>query len=133
MGDAKTLAELSKESGVPARTIRVFYIARGLLDGPVKAARVRSIPSQHLSPHREDQATSVRGPHAGRDRSRRSHGPGIHLRPATAPTAWWQHEVDEGVLVWVRSDVSPWRMRQIRAAIDEMAGRLAVTDESNER
>ena len=35
MSNSRTLAELSEESGIPARTIR-FYIARGLLDGPVK-------------------------------------------------------------------------------------------------
>ena len=32
MNNSRTLAQLSEESGLPARTIR-FYIARGLLDG----------------------------------------------------------------------------------------------------
>ena len=27
-------------------------------------------------------------------------------------------------MIWVRGDVSPWRMKQIRAAIDDIASRL---------
>ncbi len=46
MSNSQTLAELSEESGVPARTIR-FYIARGLLDGPVKAGRGAVYTAEH--------------------------------------------------------------------------------------
>ena len=48
MSKFKTLAELSEESGMPARTIR-FYIARGLLDGPVKAGRGAVYTAEHLA------------------------------------------------------------------------------------
>jgi hypothetical protein len=27
-------------------------------------------------------------------------------------------------MIWVRGDVSPWRMKQIRAAVDDMTSRL---------
>ena len=47
MNASKTLAELSEESGIPARTIR-FYIARGLLAGPVKSGRGAVYTAEHL-------------------------------------------------------------------------------------
>jgi hypothetical protein len=41
------------------------------------------------------------------------------------PTAsWWQYAIDDDVMIWVRTDASPWRMKQIRAAIDDVASRL---------
>jgi DNA-binding transcriptional MerR regulator len=40
---------------------------------------------------------------------------------AAAPTAWWQHAVADDVVVWTRADMSPWRTRQVRAAIGELA------------
>jgi DNA-binding transcriptional MerR regulator len=48
MPNAKTLAELSAASGIPARTIR-FYIARGLLQGPSKAGRAAAYTDEHLA------------------------------------------------------------------------------------
>ena len=39
---------------------------------------------------------------------------------AAAPTAWWQHAVADDVVVWTRADMSPWRTRQVRAAIGEL-------------
>jgi DNA-binding transcriptional MerR regulator len=48
MSNSKTLAELSEESNIPARTIR-FYIARGLLDGPVRAGRGAVYRPEHLA------------------------------------------------------------------------------------
>jgi DNA-binding transcriptional MerR regulator len=129
MSDFKTLAELSEESGVPARTIR-FYIARGLLDGPVKAGRGAVYTSQHL----ERVETIKRLQSEGRMLSEIVHivngsestGSGL------APSPWWQHVVGDDVMVWVRGDVSPWRMREIRAAIDDMAGRLSSNQSANE-
>lgn len=122
MSEGKTLAELSESSGIPARTIR-FYIARGLLAGPVKAGRGAVYTGEHV---------------ARLDRIRQLQTEGLTLveiaatlderrkaRQAALPgSLWWQHQIDNDVAVWVRSDVSPWRMKQIRAAIDEMASRL---------
>jgi len=68
MGNPKTLAELSEESSIPARTIR-FYIARGLLDGRVKAGRGAVYTAERLRLEKI-QGTASRRPYAGRDRSR---------------------------------------------------------------
>jgi DNA-binding transcriptional MerR regulator len=122
MSDAKTLAELSEESGIPARTIR-FYIARGLLDGPVKAGRGAVYTTQHLA--RIEKIKSLQS--EGRMLAEIIHllNQGEPAETGPPPAAWWQHVIHDDVMVWVRGDVSPWRMRQIRAAIDDLSGRLS--------
>ena len=60
MRKSKTLAELSEESGIPARTIR-FYIARGLLDGPVKAGRGAVYTAGHLARLEKIKALQAEG------------------------------------------------------------------------
>jgi DNA-binding transcriptional MerR regulator len=128
MSDSKTLAELSEESGIPARTIR-FYIARGLLEGPVKAGRGAVYTAQHLARLEKIKSLQAEGRmlaeiihvlHAGESRET---GP--------APALWWQHVIHDDVMVWVRGDVSPWRMRQIRAAIDDMSARLSGNESTD--
>lgn len=37
------------------------------------------------------------------------------------PTAWWQHALGDDVIVWVRDGASPWRTKQLRAALEEFA------------
>src|SRR5438128_1930556 len=51
-------------------------------------------------------------------------GGGPPPRTAVPPSAWWQYAVDDDVMIWVRGDVSLWRMKQIRAAVDDMTSRL---------
>src|ERR671922_115977 len=43
-----TLGEIAAAAGLPARTIR-FYIARGLLNGPVKGGRGAAYTTEHLA------------------------------------------------------------------------------------
>ena len=50
---------------------------------------------------------------------------GAREQTAAPPSVWWQHAIHEDVMVWVRGDVSPWRMKQIRAAVDAMTSQLA--------
>jgi DNA-binding transcriptional MerR regulator len=120
-----TLAELAEQSGIPARTIR-FYISRGLLEGPVKAGRSAAYTSGHLarlekikSMQAEGRMLSEIGPLLDSGSRQRS----------TVPTAWWQHAIADDVVVWTRADVSPWRMKQVRAAVEEMEKRLRNTEE----
>lgn len=121
MADSKTLAELSEESGIPARTIR-FYIARGLLAGPVKAGRGAVYTAEHLARLEKIKDLQAQGRTLAEIVHVLCKGPPVeNCIPAAA---WWQHVIHDDVMVWVRGDVSPWRMKQIRAAIDEMAGQL---------
>src|SRR5215472_12951137 len=110
MGPAKTLAELSEESGIPARTIR-FYIARGLLDGPVKAGRGAVYTDAHRA--RLEKIKQLQA--EGRMLAEIAHDLNAGRNAATAvpPSPWWQHVIEDDVQVWVRGDVSPWRMKQI--------------------
>jgi DNA-binding transcriptional MerR regulator len=128
MSDSKTLAELSEESGIPARTIR-FYIARGLLDGPVKAGRGAVYTAEHLA--RIEKIKNLQA--EGRMLAEIVHelGAGESSGPGPEPVAWWQHVIHEDVMVWVKGDVSPWRMKQIRTAIDDMSKRLTGNERSN--
>lgn len=121
MSKFKTLAELSEESSIPARTIR-FYIARGLLDGPVKAGRGAVYTEDHLA--RLEKIKEMQA--EGRMLAEIAHDLGGGPPPQTAvpPSPWWQYTIHDDVMIWVRGDVSPWRMKQIRAAVDDMTSRL---------
>ena len=113
-----TLAELADASGLAARTIR-FYIARGLLEGPVKAGRAAAYTQEHLARLENIKKLQARGRMLSE--IGRSLGGGAPEKNAAPPTAWWQHVIAEDVVVWTRGDVSPWRTKQVREAIDELA------------
>ena len=123
MAEARTLAELAELAGVPARTIR-FYISRGLLDGPVKAGRGAVYTSAHLDRLERIKALQAEG------RSLAEMAPllaGSKTAPVRYPSSpWWQHTVAEDVMVSTRADASPWRMKLIREALDQLAIRLAT-------
>ena len=114
-----TLAEVAEAAGIPARTVR-FYIARGLLDGPDKGGRSAAYSSDHVA--RLERIKRFQA--AGRTLSeiaRLLHAPSPKEHPAAAATAWWQYPVADDVMVWVKAGASPWRTRQVSAAVDEFA------------
>jgi len=130
MSNDKTLAELAEESGIPARTIR-FYIARGLLDGPVKAGRGAVYTAEHLARLEKIKALQAEGRMLAEIVHDLQGGPAAGT--AVEPTPWWRHAIDDDVIVWVRADVSPWRMKQIRAAVDDVASRLQQPETDTRR
>jgi DNA-binding transcriptional MerR regulator len=116
-----TLAELAETSGLAARTIR-FYIARGLLDGPVKAGRGALYTAEHLA--RLESIKKLQSEGRMLSEIGRSLAGAEPKREAVAPTAWWQYPVAEDVVVWTEAGMNPWRTKQVRAAIDELARSL---------
>jgi DNA-binding transcriptional MerR regulator len=130
MSNLKTLSDLSQESGLPARTIR-FYIARGLMPGPVKAGRGAVYTEEHLA--RLEKIKQLQA--EGRMLAEIAHalGGGPPAQTEVPPSPWWQHVIEGDVMVWVRGDVSPWRVKQIRAALDDFASRLREPDNGNTR
>ncbi len=121
-----TLAELSEASGVPARTLR-FYISRGLLDGPVKAGRGASYSEDHLRRVQQIRKWQSEGrmlSEIGRDLA----APAV----AIEPVAWLHYAVAEDVVVQVRAGTGPWRTKQIRDALKELARRLGSQGEDHE-
>jgi DNA-binding transcriptional MerR regulator len=131
MSDSMTLADVADASGIPARTIR-FYIARGILDGPVKAGRGASYTERHVARLEEIKKLQARGRTLSEIAGAMGSGsPDSALAP---PTPWWQHAVAEDVVVWVRAGTSPWRLKQVRAALGEFAQHLqAVTETKQEK
>jgi DNA-binding transcriptional MerR regulator len=116
-----TLAEIAETSGLPARTIR-FYIARGLLSGPAKVGRVPEYTAEHVVRLERIKRLQADG-HTLLEIGRILTGPSAKsaLEP---PTAWWQHAIADDVIVWVREGASPWRTKQLRAALEEFAHRV---------
>jgi hypothetical protein len=61
-------------------------------------------------------------------------GPMLDERPGPATcleaSAWWQYAISDEVIVWAKADLAPWKTKQVRAAIDELAKRLGKTEGS---
>jgi DNA-binding transcriptional MerR regulator len=121
MNEENTLAQLADASGIPARTIR-FYISRGLLEGPAKAGRGAVYTAAHLERLEKIKALQAQGRLLSEIAPLLEEAPSE--RPSYPSTAWWQYAIADDVLILTRGDVSPWRQKQIRNAIDEMALRL---------
>jgi DNA-binding transcriptional MerR regulator len=121
MKDRMTLAGIAEASGLPARTIR-FYIARGLLDGPLKGGRAAAYTAGHVAQIERIQSLQSEG-HTLSEIARILGGSSGEA-PVRAATAWWQHEVAEDVVVWVKAGASPWRTKELHAAIEEFARRV---------
>jgi len=113
-----SLADLAESSGLPARTVR-YYIARGLLDGPEKAGRGACYGPGHLDQLRRIQQMQS----AGRtlvEIARELDGGAHPIEPA----AWWQYAVSNDVVVMVKAESSPWRLKQVRAALEQFAAQV---------
>ena len=129
-----TLHELSEAVGVPARTVR-FYIARGILAGPLKAGRGAEYGAEHVERLGRIKQLQAEGRTLTEiSRLIEPSPPAVNL---AAPAAWWQYTIEDDVMVSVRADASPWRMRRIRTALEELARALKqdrdAADERNPR
>ena len=121
-----TLAELADASGIPARTVR-FYIARGLVDGPDLAGRGASYGPGHLERLRRIRQLQQRGLTLAAI-AREMEIAASAAVPEPAP--WWHYQVSQDVMVSVRADAAPWRLKQVREALQELTARLAEKERS---
>jgi len=124
------LAEIADASGTPARTIR-FYIARGLLNGPAKAGRGAAYTSEHVA--RLDRIKKLQSEGHTLSQIARILAGRVSASAVSRPTAWWQHAIAGDVVVWVRGDASPWRMKQLHRAIEEFASRVQMENSRPEK
>src|SRR5213593_3694282 len=122
-----TFAELAASAGLPGRTIR-FYIAKGLLPGPVKAGRGATYGREHLETLRSIKASQAKGLTLS-EVARRLSGESLR-QELPIPTAWWNYPLAEDVTVSVRADVAPWRLKKIRRYLNEMASGLGGKEEN---
>lgn len=121
-----TLAELAAATGLSARTIR-FYIARNLVPGPLKSGRGATYGEVHaaaLNRIKQLQANGLALADIARELSGETNP---NVLPSASP--WWQYGLTDDVTVWVRADASPWRLKQIRMALAELASRLEKKEE----
>lgn len=127
MGDGGrrwSLGELAEETGVSRRTIR-YYISRGLLDAPLKAGRSSCYGEKHLEGLKlirrlQDEGMSLV------TISRELAGPPRGELPEAE--IWQCYELAPDLRVQVRGEISPWRMREIRALLKEIKHRLEEPD-----
>jgi DNA-binding transcriptional MerR regulator len=117
-----TLAELAEASDLPARTIR-FYIARGLLNGPVKSGREAEYTGAHLE--RIDRIKKLQA--QGRTLAEIGYllNEPAQKSAAPEPQAWWQYAIGDDVMVWVKAGTNPWFTRQVRTLAAEFARAVA--------
>lgn len=123
-----TLAELAEEAGIPARTVR-FYISRGLLPGPAGAGRGATYREEHLERLKRIRALQEQGMMLA-EISLALDGDGKVRLPQ--PISWWEFPVAPDVRVLVRSDVSPWRLKQVRKTLEHFAAQLNASQEDEE-
>ncbi|MCX7888022.1 MAG: helix-turn-helix domain-containing protein [Verrucomicrobiae bacterium] len=122
--EALSLTELAARTGCPARTIR-YYIARGLLPGPLKAGRGARYGPQHCQRLEEIRRWQAKGLTLAEIARHLAQGAQRPARPLEKPTTWWSYQLAPEVVVQVRADTGPWRLRQILRALQEAAVGLA--------
>ena len=122
-----TLQELAEDAGVPGRTIR-YYIARGLLEGPDVAGRGAVYGARHLERLRAIRKQQREGRMLAE--IARENAPA----ELPQPESWWRYPLADGVVVQVRADLAPWRVKLVRKAIAEIATKLREeSPDGNER
>jgi len=123
--ESRTLSELAEETGLTARTIR-YYIARGLVDGPDVAGRGAVYGTRHVDRLREIQRLQAEGRMLAEIASADVDGGELPM-----PVATQQYEIAKGVVVTVRADLAPWRIKQIRQTLAKCAAELKNTHEDS--
>lgn len=128
-GREMKLAELSELSGIPARTIRL-YIANDLIPGPLRAGRKAAYGPEHLETLKVVKQLQKEGLTLGQIRQRLGQGKGEPVLPQ--PVGWWKYNLANDVVVSVRGDASPWRIRKISQALKAMQELLGAEAEGRE-
>ncbi len=120
-----TLAELAEETGLAPRTIR-YYIWRGLLEGPVVAGRGAAYTASHLERLQAIQQLQSDGLMLA-EIARVLAGTAAANR-LPQPVSWQTYALADEVVVQVRTDVAPWRAKQIRDALREFLARIEARE-----
>lgn len=127
--DNLSLAELSQRVGVPPRTIR-FYIAQGLLPGPMRSGRAAVYGKAHLQQLDRIKVLQSRGMTLAEVAF--ALAPGSRQPKLPEPAAWLEYELSEDVVARVRSGIAPWRHKTIRKVLAEAASKLQGQEQEGE-
>ena len=115
MKNEYSLMELSEKTGISPRNIR-FYISKNLLDGPAQVGRNAIYTDEHLSRLLDIKEMKESGLSLHEIAAESQDSPPV----LGAPAAWVQYSLEEDVNVTIRSDISPWRMQQIKRALNKI-------------
>jgi DNA-binding transcriptional MerR regulator len=126
--DKLSLGELSEQADVAPRTVR-FYIAKGLLPGPLRAGREAVYGNLHLQLLKRIKGLQAKGMTLAEVSFALS--PGRDRRELAEPVAWLEYQLADDVVVQVRSGIAPWRHKLIRNVLAEAAAKLQ--DEPKEK
>ena len=121
MVDSLSLAELAERAGVPPRTIR-FYIAQGLLPGPMRGGRTAMYGKAHLQ--LLDRIKALQGKGMTLAEVKFALSPDSRRRDVPEPVLWLEYKLSEDVLLRVRNGIAPWRQKMIRSVLSEAAAKL---------
>jgi len=114
---------------VPPRTIR-FYIAQGLLPGPMGSGRGAAYGRRHLQRLDRIRVLQAKGMTLAEVAFALEPGSGHPELPE--PAAWLEYELSEDVVARVRGGTAPWRHKVIRKVLAEAASRLRRQEETEE-
>jgi DNA-binding transcriptional MerR regulator len=128
-GGGINLTELAAQSGVPERTIR-YYIARGIVPGPVRGGRGAEYTKEHLAGIHEVRRMQARGLTLAEIEHRLQQRTGDPS--PVEPESCWVYPISQDVTVQVRGGLSPWRARRIKSAIARLAAELALENDQRE-
>jgi DNA-binding transcriptional MerR regulator len=127
--DLLSLAELSERAQVAPRTIR-FYIAQGLLPGPLRSGRGAAYGHVHLELLGRIQALQQQGMTLKEVQFALAPGEGrVELPEAVS---WVDYSLAEDVVVRVRGGIAPWRHKLIRKVLAEAMAKLRSETEEKE-
>ena len=129
-----TLSELADKSATSPRTLR-YYIARGLLDGPDKAGRDAGYCDDHLSRIAEIKRLQERGMTLAEIvHELIADNTDAAQVPVTGPAASWRHyTVADDVVLMIRDDAAPWRVRTIVKSMGQLSQILAGQQSGKEK
>jgi DNA-binding transcriptional MerR regulator len=127
--DRKSLADLARESSLPARTIR-YYIARGILPPPLVGGRDAWYGPEHSERLEKIRALQASGLTLAQIAWQLADKSGEEGLPE--PSTWWNFAIADDVVVQVRSQMRPWRLKRVRSLISRMAAELKAAEAEEE-
>ncbi len=121
-----SLAELSERAEIAPRTVR-FYIAQGLLPGPLRSGRGAQYGDNHLELLQRIKELQAEGMTLAQVAF--ALGPGSEHPELADPVVGLEYQLAEDVVVRVSGEISPWRHKVIRSVLAEAAAKLQDQEE----
>lgn len=119
------LQQLARLTRVAPRTIR-YYIARGLVPGPVGAGPRAHYTSEHVERIEQVRQLQRQGLTLTEIRQRLEGKPSVSSLPEAV--RWCQFMVGSDVMVMVREGIAPWRLHRVRELIGQLEALFSAVE-----